>query len=96
MARYPNKSRSAGRCAVCGKVNFVSRKEAKVAGKQYGDARLSVYRCGDYWHLGTLPLDIRRGVKGREVLRERQEFLRDIEEQRARGRWVDERPTGEV
>jgi len=61
---------SAGACPTCGKVRFTSRKDARAAGrrlKHTGDP-LSAYRCGDYWHIGHLPTDIRRGVRSRDQM----------------------------
>ncbi len=56
-----------GRCSTCGKVCYPSRKAAKIAGRRLnmGSEPLSAYRCGDYWHLGHLPYEVRRGVIAR-------------------------------
>lgn len=45
----------------------MTRKAAKIAGRRLnmGSEPLSAYRCGDYWHLGHLPYEVRRGVIAR-------------------------------
>lgn len=36
-------------CPRCGKVRYLTR--------MYPGAHMSVYRCGDFWHVGNLPDD---------------------------------------
>lgn len=62
--------RSVGTCPDCGKQRFSSRAEAKRIARQYRSTRLSAYRCGDYWHLGELPPEIRRGTSSRDAVRD--------------------------
>ncbi|MEV6633901.1 hypothetical protein AB0M54_24430 [Actinoplanes sp. NPDC051470] len=57
------------RCEGCGKVSFVSRKDARRGARRAVDGeRPRAYRCptSPYWHLGHLPEDVRRGVIDRE------------------------------
>lgn len=55
-----------GDCSTCGKLCFVSRKIAKNAAKRHHpEERLSVYRCGRYWHYGHLDYPVARGIKQR-------------------------------
>ena len=43
----------AGSCPECGKVRYLSRKDAKhIARTLNRDQDVNVYRCGDFWHLG--------------------------------------------
>lgn len=56
------------RCS-CGKVKFLSKRDAKAWAKRFPGERLSPYRCGDFWHLGHLPPAVRAGHLGRETLR---------------------------
>lgn len=49
-------------CPRCGKREWPTRKDAKAAARRFFPGeRLSVYRCGDVWHLGHLPTAVRRG-----------------------------------
>ena len=46
-------------CPDCGKVCYLSRKDARraatqVTGRRHG-SKLRVYRCGRYWHLTSQP-----------------------------------------
>ena len=57
-----------GECPHCGKKRFPSRKTAKLAARQRPWlGRVSVYQCGDYWHIGHLGTQIRRGHVTRAV-----------------------------
>lgn len=43
-----------GRCGACGKVCYPTRAEARaVRRKRFPGARMAVYACGDYFHLGN-------------------------------------------
>jgi hypothetical protein len=43
----------AGRCPECGKIRYLSRKDAKhIARTLNRDHEVNIYRCGDFWHLG--------------------------------------------
>jgi hypothetical protein len=43
-----------GACSGCGKVSYVTRRDARRAGKTFHpDARTSVYQCGQLWHVST-------------------------------------------
>lgn len=58
----------ASACPVCGKakVRYPSRKVAQFIKRKFpGEKRLSVYRCGDQWHVGHLPAAVVYGAKGR-------------------------------
>ena len=51
-----------GTCAVCGKLNYLSRKVARgVAKRRYPGAHVTAYRCGDFWHIGAMPPEVRQG-----------------------------------
>lgn len=66
---------SVGRCALCDKAMFPSRKAAREAigripGRSPG-AKMNAYRCKEnenYWHIGHLPTAVRRGFVSRDVL----------------------------
>lgn len=46
-----------GTCPDCGRLRFAARGDAKDAARTTGgDVRQTVYRCGDYWHVGPLGL----------------------------------------
>ena len=63
-----------GLCQTCGKRSYPSKREARRARGQVAghDSRhLSVYRCGDWWHIGHLPRMIVRGDAARGELRGR-------------------------
>lgn len=59
------------RCGECGKVSYLSRAGARKARKAaaHRGEHMSVYRCGDYYHLGHLAPDVIAGIVGREVHR---------------------------
>jgi hypothetical protein len=76
---------------VCGKVRFLSRREAKTMAKRYPDSkRLNAYQCGEFWHLGTLPPVIARGNKSRSDLRERAEWLHGVHNPIRQSPWGEE------
>lgn len=52
-------------CPECGKHRYLTRKAARAARKRHKKETLSVYLCGDYWHYGHTPWQIRRGVQAR-------------------------------
>lgn len=65
---------SAGRCPTCGKIRWLSRKDAKLAAKrtlsqQGRGKKLNAYACGDYWHIGHPPPELGRGTTTRDNVR---------------------------
>jgi hypothetical protein len=43
-----------GRCSTCGKASYLSRRDARRAGKAFHpDAHSWVYQCGQLWHVTT-------------------------------------------
>lgn len=59
----------AERCPDCGKYRYVSRRAAKAARRRvHRSESMSVYRCGDYWHIGHTPRAIRTGEEQRSNL----------------------------
>lgn len=56
MAADPGLIRSnAARCPDCGKIRYLTRPDAKRAGRQYGK-RMRAYRCpvsSEFWHLAS-------------------------------------------
>lgn len=65
--------RGGDRCPDCGKLRYLTRAEAKrIARRVPKDhrGRLSVYRCGDFWHLGHLPKGVIAGAFTRGDLAE--------------------------
>jgi hypothetical protein len=54
-------------CPTCGKRRFLTRKAAKAsrARLQTSDP-ITVYRCGEYWHIGHTPWQIRVGQTARQ------------------------------
>jgi len=59
-----------GRCPTCGKVRYRGRRFAKTVAKRLG-RRMSAYKCGDFYHVGHLPADVRKGQIGRGDLKPR-------------------------
>lgn len=57
----------AGRCQ-CGKIRYLSRKDARQVARSLSRAGLNAYECAGYWHLGHLPPIVRRGRATREDL----------------------------
>jgi hypothetical protein len=62
-----NNALNLGTCPTCSKQMFASKAAAKRVARQMHGPRghLNPYRCGDYWHLGTLPPVIVRGAAPR-------------------------------
>jgi hypothetical protein len=57
-----------GRCSTCGKLRFTSRKTAKkFMYSHFGKDRMTIYRCGGYYHFGHTPYRIRRGFSERRT-----------------------------
>ena len=54
-----------GRCP-CGKIQYVSRKNAKKVARFANLQGLTAYQCGDFWHLGHLPKVVSRGRVSRD------------------------------
>lgn len=48
-------------CPTCGKRRYRSRKGGRDAIKRLGRAGMSVYRCGEFWHIGHRPQQVRQG-----------------------------------
>lgn len=57
-------------CEVCGKRCYPTKRQAKTVRKQMPrGSHLNVYRCGDYWHIGTLPRPVITGrINRSEIL----------------------------
>ena len=56
--RKENPDPSYGECPDCGKVRYLSRRDARRAVarmKGNGGKARHAYRCGDYWHLTSRP-----------------------------------------
>lgn len=55
----------------CGKVGYYSRALARKGARQQGLHGLNAYRCSyvtnEMWHLGHLPVAIKKGRLGRET-----------------------------
>lgn len=59
-------------CPTCKKRRYFTRKEARQAARRYHPGEhMSPYRCGNYWHIGHLPDDIKRLGIDRSVLKPR-------------------------
>jgi hypothetical protein len=59
-----------GVCSVDGKRCYLNRREAKKALKQHTRRHeMSVYECGNWWHLGHLPKAVKTGRKTRDQIR---------------------------
>jgi hypothetical protein len=55
-----------GKCVTCGKLRFKSRKAAKkYVILRFPNDRMSVYRCGNYFHFGHTPRAVNKGAKAR-------------------------------
>lgn len=53
-------------CDACGKRCFVSRKDArKYSRTQMPGNNWSIYKCGEYWHYGHKPADMKSGKRTR-------------------------------
>ena len=56
-------------CSECGKLRYFTRKAAKAARKRTNQGEsMSVYRCGEFWHIGHTPWQIREGLQERSNL----------------------------
>jgi len=61
-----------GLCPACGKVRYISRRDARHRRRQLGGKGLRPYRCHGYWHLGHLPRSVRHGLLSKaEAYRDR-------------------------
>lgn len=56
-------------CPDCGKRRHPTRSAAKKVARHLGWTGLHPYRCGDFWHLGHLAEDVKRGIVARDVQR---------------------------
>jgi len=66
MAGRAGFPRSIGTCPQCGKQSYLSRAQAKTAGRTINPAaHLSAYQCGEYWHFGKLSSTVARGYGSR-------------------------------
>jgi hypothetical protein len=67
-----NNERPKGKCQHCGKLNFVTRKGARIYGKaQHPGQKLSAYPCysnTDMFHYGHTPPSVIRGEVSRHHL----------------------------
>ena len=64
--------RLAERCAECGKVSYVSRREAKKERRRFPGSGMNAYPCPvspGVFHLGHLPPAVVHGLIGREEIR---------------------------
>lgn len=52
-------------CEECGKKRYTTRKGARLARRRTNGQHMSVYRCGEYWHIGHTPWQIRKGKEAR-------------------------------
>lgn len=79
---------SVSRCPDCGKLRYPSRKLAKVAARriQHSKDKLSVYRCGDFWHHTS------QDAKLRAIYREQDYYRGLLEENERQGRDPREDP----
>lgn len=55
-------------CAACGKRGYPSKRAAKALKRHHADRDLSIYRCGDYWHVGHLAPRVKAGKESRTSL----------------------------
>lgn len=55
---------SRGTCPTCGKQRYDSRKDARfiIRTVHAGASHLCAYLCGDYWHVGHIQYQVRRGA----------------------------------
>ncbi len=63
--------RLSDRCADCGKVRYVTRKDAKKERRRFRGSGLNVYPCPanrDFFHLGHLPSAVVHGLIGRDQI----------------------------
>lgn len=53
-------------CPTCGKLRYFTRKAAKAARHRTNRSdHISIYRCGDYFHIGHTPWQIRTSLQAR-------------------------------
>lgn len=53
-------------CPDCGKLRYLNRKAARNGARRaHPGESMSVYRCGEYWHIGHTPTAIKLGYKER-------------------------------
>ncbi|MGP4114622.1 hypothetical protein ACTWP5_27400 [Streptomyces sp. 4N509B] len=53
-----------GTCPICHKHQYRTRQDARRVGRSlYPGHVLRAYRCGEYWHFGHIPQDVRRGER---------------------------------
>ena len=65
-------SGSLGTCMECGKRCYGSRSAAKrMLKRRFPGERMSVYKCGDFYHLGHLPGRVIAGDKARSDIKNR-------------------------
>ncbi len=56
----------AGRCGVCGKLRFLTRKDARAfARSRFPNAHMNAYMCGGYFHIGHLSRAVLAGRASR-------------------------------
>lgn len=63
--------RLAERCPECGKVRYVSRKDAKKERRRFRGSGMNAYPCPEnpnFFHLGHLPPTVVHGLIGREEI----------------------------
>jgi len=53
------------RCEYCGKVCHATKKAAKQAKRRFHASHHSVFKCGEYFHTGRLPVAVIAGTIGR-------------------------------
>ena len=61
-----------GRCPATGKAKWLTKADArKHARRAHAGEHMSTYACDDcgMWHVGHLPVSVRKGVEGRQDLR---------------------------
>jgi hypothetical protein len=60
-------NRHVGRCATHYLFRWLTRKDARAGAQDlFPGQHLTPYRCGGYWHIGTLPADVVRGNTTRD------------------------------
>lgn len=77
------------RCSTCGKVCHPDRKAARKAARLLPQ-HTSVYKCGAWWHVGTLPTAVIRGELTRDDLTTRPRSAAEVTARRL----ADTRPSG--
>lgn len=57
-------------CPKCGKFRYLTRKGARAARKRTNHSdSMSVYMCGEYWHIGHTPWQIKQSLQARSNTR---------------------------